>query len=503
VKFSAANFLAVWRRHVRLVLILTLCGLGAAGVLGVLSLRWFQHRELTGIIRHEVETTANGLDRFLAPITSGLDLLVELGRKGFLDLEDKGRLDRLLAVLTRHIPNVSQAVIASSDGRIHEYTPAGYAQNPGDIVPPDGKAPADLAQRLWYKGAMETQTPEQAYVTPSYIFSTLGIRGVTASRRYRLEGTEHPTFVVALKVSLADLRALVREIGIGEESRIFVTPEGEEPQDFIAQVDGSSASALATGLEMDAAMVVRAENGPLRVRTKRGIWWVGARQSAAAKARTSVALAVPERVLLERTGVTFHVLLGGYLLILGAVASVAVILSRRSGGRALESLSARPSHKDDSEDETKTLIRSGEDDTLEFKSTLRWNLRTNRADKGIELACLKTMVAFMNTEGGTLLVGVTDDGAISGIAADNFPNEDKFLLHFNNLVKEHIGLEFSELISFGLKRIDNQSILVVDCGRSSAPVFLRHGSEEEFYVRVGPGSRKLPTSKVLDYVRTR
>jgi len=176
--------------------------------------------------------------------------------------------------------------------------------------------------------------------------------------------------------------------------------------------------------------------------------------------------------------------------------------SRRSG-RTLESLARLPRHNDDSEDEIKTLIRAGENDALEFKSTLRWNLKANRADKNIELACLKTMVAFMNTEGGTLLVGVTDEGAITGIEADNFPNEDKFLLHFNNLVKEHIGLELAELISFGLKRIDDQSILVVDCGRSSAPVFLRHGSEEEFYVRVGPGSRKLPTSKVLDYVRAR
>ncbi|MCD6174770.1 MAG: ATP-binding protein, partial [Planctomycetes bacterium] len=75
------------------------------------------------------------------------------------------------------------------------------------------------------------------------------------------------------------------------------------------------------------------------------------------------------------------------------------------------------------------VIAAGENDGLEFKSTLRWNLRSNKPDKAMEIACLKTMAAFLNSEGGTLLVGVEDDGHILGIGADKFPNEDKFLLH--------------------------------------------------------------------------
>ncbi len=57
------------------------------------------------------------------------------------------------------------------------------------------------------------------------------------------------------------------------------------------------------------------------------------------------------------------------------------------------------------------LIKRGESKTLEFKSTLRWSLKEDRQDdKGVTHAVLKTIAAFLNTEGGDLLIGVADDG---------------------------------------------------------------------------------------------
>ncbi len=502
VKFLSAGFMAVWRRHLRLIQILILCILGVAGLLGALGLRSFQRREFTEIMRHKVEVTASGFDRFFGPIVSNFDFLADLGRYGFLDLDERNRLDRLLqALMTNHIPDVNQVVIASTEGRIHEYPLAAEITDSNNVASSDLQTPTDVGQRRWYKGAMETKTPEQVYWTPPYTFST-GVPGITGSRRYYVQGKEHLTFVIALKISLADLSALVKKIGMGRDSRIFMVADDDRRLDFNELVDSNSVAAFPSDLGLDAALALQAENKPQRVRTAQGNWWVGARQSAATKTRTSIVLAVPERVLLERTELTFHSLLITYLLILGTLTAAVAYLSRRSG-QALESLAQRPSHSSDSEEQIKDLIRTGENDVLEFKSTLRWNLKADRADKNIELACLKTIVAFMNTEGGTLLVGVTDEGTIAGIEADNFPNEDKFLLHFNNLVKEHIGLEFSDFISFGIKHIDGKAILVVDCTRASDPVFLRHGADEELYIRVGPGSRKLPASKILEYARTR
>ena len=159
--------------------------------------------------------------------------------------------------------------------------------------------------------------------------------------------------------------------------------------------------------------------------------------------------------------------------------------------------------KDTHGDRIKSLIRSGENNRVEFKSTLRWNLKTDRSEKVIEKAWLKSIVGFLNSDGGVLLVGVTDTGDIMGIEADNFDNEDKYLLHVNNRIKQHIGLEHAGFIGYQLVSVDNKKVLLIECQSSPTPVFLKIGKEEEFYIRVGPGSRRLSTSEVVAYVTHR
>jgi DNA-binding response OmpR family regulator len=154
-------------------------------------------------------------------------------------------------------------------------------------------------------------------------------------------------------------------------------------------------------------------------------------------------------------------------------------------------------------DRIKLLISSGESDRVEFKSTLRWNLKTDSSDKRVEKAWLKSVVAFLNSDGGVLLVGVEDDGSIQGVAADQFANEDKYLLHVNNRIKQHIGLEYAGFIRYQLVPVDQKQVLMIECQPSPSPVFLRMGNEEDFYIRTGPGSRQLSTSEVLSYVSNR
>ena len=154
-------------------------------------------------------------------------------------------------------------------------------------------------------------------------------------------------------------------------------------------------------------------------------------------------------------------------------------------------------------DRIKLLINSGESHRVEFKSTLRWNLKTGSSDKRIEKAWLKSVVAFLNTDGGVLLVGVDDAGSIIGMAADQFANDDKYLLHVNNRIKQHIGLECAGFIRYQLVPVDLEKVLMVECQPSPSPVFLKMGNDEDFYIRVGPGSRRLSTSEVLAYVSNR
>ncbi len=159
--------------------------------------------------------------------------------------------------------------------------------------------------------------------------------------------------------------------------------------------------------------------------------------------------------------------------------------------------------KTDSPEEIIRLIKKGENEKLEFKSTLRTNLHTGEHDKKVENAALKTIVAFLNSEGGTLLVGVSNEGDISGIEKDSFEDNDRFNRHFTNLIKERIGNEFLPYMSFELVLMENKNILKVDCKKSEKPVFLKCDSKEEFYIRVGASSLELIGSKILEYIKNK
>ncbi|HUX20938.1 MAG TPA: RNA-binding domain-containing protein [Spirochaetia bacterium] len=155
------------------------------------------------------------------------------------------------------------------------------------------------------------------------------------------------------------------------------------------------------------------------------------------------------------------------------------------------------------------LIKRGESKTLEFKSTLRWNLRENRRDERIIThAVLKTIAAFLNTEGGDLLIGVADDRSIVGIEADQFENEDKFMLHLAQVVRNALGDRAGTCIDPTTQFLDGKTVCVVSCQRSPEPVFLKwKGTEEvvegDYFVRSGPGTVKLPPDSAEAYIRTR
>ena len=154
-------------------------------------------------------------------------------------------------------------------------------------------------------------------------------------------------------------------------------------------------------------------------------------------------------------------------------------------------------------DGVRQLILRGESDLLEFKSTIRTNLKAGKPGKEIELAWLKSVVAFCNTEGGTILIGVNDGGEILGLEADGFQNDDKCLLHIQNLIGEHVGVEYLSYVRFRLLDIEDKKVLAVQCIPLKRIMLLKSSGKEQFYVRSGPSSIELPMSKVLEYVNDR
>jgi hypothetical protein len=150
-----------------------------------------------------------------------------------------------------------------------------------------------------------------------------------------------------------------------------------------------------------------------------------------------------------------------------------------------------------------SLIKKGESNKLEFKSSLRTNLHTNNIDKNVELAVLKTIISYLNTDGGTLLVGVSDKGEVIGVEKDNFENNDRLKLHLGNIIKQHIGREFSHLIDYELFPFEDKHILRIDCNSSNKRVFLKVGKDEEFYIRSGPSTIKLLGNALIEYIEQR
>ena len=148
---------------------------------------------------------------------------------------------------------------------------------------------------------------------------------------------------------------------------------------------------------------------------------------------------------------------------------------------------------------TKDIIKQGESDYVEFKSTLRYNLKANKNDANIELASLKTVAAFLNTSGGTLLIGVTDEGSIAGLDKDKFTNDDKLLLHFTNLLRDKIGQQTLGFVHFEIIQMNATKILRVDVSKSQTPVFVTHQNNEYFFVRSGPSTLNLKLSEFYKY----
>jgi len=149
------------------------------------------------------------------------------------------------------------------------------------------------------------------------------------------------------------------------------------------------------------------------------------------------------------------------------------------------------------------IVAAGESHRLEFKSTLRWNLHTDKADKKIENQCLKTVAAYLNTEGGLLLIGVSDEGLPLGLETDRFASEDKLLLHWHNLLKECLGAQFSDRVRSDILELEGDAVLAVQCLSAGKPVFFRRDNEEAFFVRVGNSTQALKPSEILAYTERR
>ena len=159
------------------------------------------------------------------------------------------------------------------------------------------------------------------------------------------------------------------------------------------------------------------------------------------------------------------------------------------------------------------LIAEGEDDELEFKSSLRWDFKELATNKKLEEVVVKTVAAFANSQGGTLLIGVSDSGEILGLEGDYLSlggaNRDKFELHLRNLLSSAFGAAFvSRKLKVLFPAIGEVEICQVDVQPSAKPLVLtvkdKNGvGQEKFYVRSGNSSQELSLAEMPPYLAER
>ncbi|MDR9756291.1 MAG: DUF262 domain-containing protein [Thermoanaerobacterales bacterium] len=149
------------------------------------------------------------------------------------------------------------------------------------------------------------------------------------------------------------------------------------------------------------------------------------------------------------------------------------------------------------------IVDDGESSEVEFKSTLRVNLHTGNKDRRMEMAILKTIAGFLNTNGGILIIGIADNGTPVGIDNDGFENEDKMSLHLVNLVKNHIGPTILPYVHMRFEDYNGHRVMIVECSKGKAPVFVKDNNTEHFYIRTGPSTTELNASQIHEYIEQR
>jgi membrane protein YdbS with pleckstrin-like domain len=154
------------------------------------------------------------------------------------------------------------------------------------------------------------------------------------------------------------------------------------------------------------------------------------------------------------------------------------------------------------------FLKEGEGLFLEYKQTLRYDLRKQCVSKDVERAIIKTIAGFMNADGGMLIVGVDDEGKVTGLKNDYGTlakaNRDGLENHINMLVKTMLGIKFANYIHVRFDYFDANEACLIAVDPSHKPAYIHNGDgKEEFFVRMGNSTQPFSMSETEEYIKTR
>ena len=125
---------------------------------------------------------------------------------------------------------------------------------------------------------------------------------------------------------------------------------------------------------------------------------------------------------------------------------------------------------------------------LEYKSTLRWDIKQQQKSKTIETASIKTIAGFANSPyGGTLLIGVADNGNIHGLEDDyntftkrgQIGDRDLWGQHLQNLIHHRLGDYALSLVTWVFHKIGGNDLARINVGPSAHPIYDHKNKTED------------------------
>ncbi|MBA7524166.1 hypothetical protein ES705_16303 [subsurface metagenome] len=166
----------------------------------------------------------------------------------------------------------------------------------------------------------------------------------------------------------------------------------------------------------------------------------------------------------------------------------------------------KPQEIDDIE-RLKFYIHQGEGQQVEFKSSLRWDIKIQDVNKKLEYMIVKTISGFLNSKGGIILIGVNDRQEIVGLEGDykslKKPNRDGFQLHLSQIISKYIKEKFCSFWSTEFIQIDKKDVCIVIVNKSQEPCYTRSFDKrnEFFYVRIESSTRAMEISDAISYIK--
>lgn len=156
-------------------------------------------------------------------------------------------------------------------------------------------------------------------------------------------------------------------------------------------------------------------------------------------------------------------------------------------------------------EEFEIILGLPEASKLEFKSTARWSIKECKVNSEIEHEIVKTIVAFLNTDGGVLVIGVgpNEDKELIGLELDyksltTDQNEDGFKRFLGTLIQNEIGIQFIPFVSWSVISFRGKEFCRVEVKKSPKLIFVKRKGQKSLYVRVDNQTLRLTDPSKID-----